>query len=81
MKHEPVPSGKRHTITLSLADELIADAEELGIDPEQTFEEAVSRKIGRLRAYQEIDANPELIKQWNEWIEKNPLPLEKYRLF
>ena len=28
-----------------------------------------------------LEENAEAIKEWNEWVEKNGLPLAKYRMF
>ena len=39
--------------------------------------EAVAKEEGR-RFYEE---NRESVDYWNQWVEKNGLPLEKYRLF
>jgi post-segregation antitoxin (ccd killing protein) len=49
-------------------------------------DEAVERQISpkperSAEAEQWLEENAEAIKQWNEWVEKNGLPLERHRQF
>ena len=81
MKHEPVASGPRRTITLSLAEEYAADAEALGIDLEGALDRALATEIKRERDRRWKQDNREAIAEWNAWVEENGLPLADYRAF
>lgn len=81
MKHEPVPSGKRRAVTLSLAEERAADAESLGIDMEDALDRALATEIKRERDRRWREENREWIDAHRRWVEVNELPLERYRLF
>jgi antitoxin CcdA len=81
MKHDPVVSGKRKSVNLSIDTGVIAAAREAGINLSQVSEAAIreaARKAQELRWQHDhrgwIDAN-------NAWVEKNGLPLDKLRLF
>lgn len=81
MKHEPVLSGKRRTIELSLPEEHVADAEALAIDLEQLTGQALTAGIKRERERRWKEENREAIESWNRWIEKHGSPLDRYRAF
>jgi post-segregation antitoxin (ccd killing protein) len=49
---------------------------------DETVERPISPKPERsAEAQQWLEENAEAIKQWNEWVEKNGLPLERHRQF
>jgi antitoxin CcdA len=81
MKHDPILSGKRKPVNLSIDTGVIEAAREAGINLSQTCEAALrdAAKIERDRRWKED--NREWAEAVNRWVEKNGLPLEKYRLF
>ena len=81
MKHEPISKGKRRPVNLSLSEDAVTAARELGISISRTCDAAlaVAVKLEKDRRWKE--ENRGAIEQWNHWIEKNGLPLESYRLF
>lgn len=75
-------SGSRRRATnVSLPADTVAAAKELGINVSQACEAGLSAAvtIERKRRWQE--ENREAIEAHNAWVEKNGLPLEKYRMF
>ena len=81
MKHETIVRAKRRAVNLSLDEELVKAAKEAGINISQVSEAAlrVATKAEQDRRWKE--ENHAAFKYWNTWVEKNGLPLEKYRLF
>ncbi|MDE0880403.1 MAG: type II toxin-antitoxin system CcdA family antitoxin [Sphingomonas bacterium] len=78
MKHDPIASGKRKSVNLTMDTGIVAAAREAGINLSQVSEAAVREDISDARWKEE---NRDWIEQNNRWIEENSLPLEKYRLF
>lgn len=81
MKHDSIGSGKRKAVNLSLDTGVVETARSMGINLSQTCEAALrdATKAERSRRWQE--ENREAIEANNVWVEKNGLPLAKYRMF
>ena len=81
MKLDPIASGKRKPVNLSLDSGVVEAAREAGINLSQTCEAAlrVAAKAARDQNWQE--ENRDWIDAHNEWVEKNALPLARYRMF
>ncbi|MDP1028680.1 type II toxin-antitoxin system CcdA family antitoxin [Sphingomonas sp. KR1UV-12] len=81
MKHDPIMSGKRKPVNLSIDTGIVAAAREAGINLSQACEAALrdSAKAERDRKWRED--NRDWADAVNRWVEENGLPLEKYRLF
>ncbi|WP_342658075.1 type II toxin-antitoxin system CcdA family antitoxin [Sphingomonas sp. NY01] len=81
MKHDPVPSGKREPVSLSLDTGVVAAARECGIDLATVSEYALRTATAAARAEQWQAEHRDWIEANNAWVEANGLPLAKYRLF
>ncbi len=81
MKHDPIASGKRKPVNLSLDTGVIAVAREAGLNLSQISEAAISLEARKARDRKWKEDHREHIAEWNAWVETNGLPLEKYRLF
>ena len=81
MKHDAIVPAKRRAVNLSLDRELVEAAKEAGINISQVSEAALraATKAELERRWKE--ENRPAFEYWNRWVEKNGLPLEKYRLF
>jgi len=81
MKHDPINSGKRKPVNLSIDTGVVAAARNAGINLSQACEAALrdAAKIERDRKWRED--NRDWADAVNRWVEQNALPLEKYRLF
>ena len=81
MKHDPIATGKRKSVNLSLDTGIVAAAREQGINLSQVSEAALraATKKERERRFQE--ENKASFDYWNSWVEEHGLPLAKYRLF
>ena len=74
------PAAKRAT-NVSLAENLLAEAKALRINCSQAAESGLGRAVGEKRAELWVEENAKAFDCWNDYIEKNGLPLEKYRSF
>lgn len=81
MKLDPIASGKRKPVNLSLDTGVVEAAREAGINLSHTCEAALraAAKAERERRWQE--ENRGAIEEWNAWIAEHGLPLAKYRQF
>ncbi|MGJ8628509.1 MAG: type II toxin-antitoxin system CcdA family antitoxin [Sulfitobacter sp.] len=69
-------SGKKAT-NLSLDQVLLKDAREMGVNISQAAEQGLRDALRDAW----IEENRESMAAWGKWVEKNGLPLEKYRMF
>ena len=81
MRHHPIVSGKRKPVNLSLDTGVVDAARTLGLNLSQISEAALREATRTEQARRWKEENREAIEGWNRWVEKNGLPLEKYRLF
>lgn len=66
---------------VSLAETLLAEARELRINVSQAAEAGVARAVAEKRAELWVAENRKAFDCWNDYVEKNGLPLGKYRSF
>jgi antitoxin CcdA len=81
MKHERVPDGKRRTVEVAVDEALLDDAQTLGIDLDQVAARALEAEVARERDRRWQEEHRDWIEATNAWVEKNGLPLAKYRMF
>jgi antitoxin CcdA len=81
MKHDPIASGKRQSVNMSIDSGIVAAARGAGINLSQVSEVALKQaaKAATDAAWQE--ENRAWIEAHRRWAEENELPLEKYRMF
>ncbi|MEH3045954.1 type II toxin-antitoxin system CcdA family antitoxin [Sphingomonas adhaesiva] len=79
MKHEPITSGKRKSVNLSIDTGIVAAARAVGLNLSQISEDAIRRatKVEQERRWREENAPK--IEAWNRWYEENGHPLEQYK--
>lgn len=73
-------SGKKAT-NVSLDQALLRDAKALGVNVSQAAEKGLDAEVRRAKGEAWQRENADAMKAWGEWVEKNGLPLEKYRMF
>lgn len=81
MRHDPIASGKRKPVNLSIDTGIVAAAREAGINLSQVSETALraATKVERDRQWR--DENRDWAESVNRWVEENGLPRDKYGLF
>ena len=81
MKHDPIASGKRKSVNMSIDTGIVAAAREAGVNLSQVSEATIRTALQAARDARWQEENREWIEANNAWVEKNGLPLEKYRMF
>jgi antitoxin CcdA len=82
-----MPSPNQYAIAtkkatnVSLAEPLLVEAKKLRINISQAAEAGVAKAVAEKRAELWVAENAKAFECWNAYIEKNGLPLEKYRSF
>ena len=71
----------RKSTNLSLDAHLVAEAKNLDINISRVAEESIARAVSEEKARLWKIENREKIEAWNEWVEKNGLPLAEFRQF
>lgn len=71
---------KRPT-NISLNGELVDQAKRLAINVSQACESGLSEHVRKALGEEWKRENKVAIESWNQWTNKNGLPLEKYRQF
>lgn len=74
------PSARRAT-NVSLRTDLTEEARRLGLNVSQACETGLAAAVKEAREAEWLEQNREALEQWNEWVEKNGLPLARYRQF
>lgn len=76
-----MPTSARKAANLSLDSELLSQARELDINLSRAAEDGIAKAVKAERERRWLEENTEAIKAYNEYIDKNGLPLEEYRTF
>ena len=71
------PFRQRRPVNVTIDESLVEDAKAQGVNLSNAAEDGVRKAL----ADKWLEDNAEAIKSINEWVEKNGLPLEKYRMF
>lgn len=70
---------KPTNVTLSAA--LVAEAKALGVNISAAAASGLEQAVAKQRSERWLRENAEAIKSFNDYVEKNGLPLERSRLF
>jgi antitoxin CcdA len=73
-------SGKKAT-NLSLDQDLLKDARALGINVSQAAQNGLEAAVKQAKQEAWVEENRAAMEANNRWVEKNGIPLEKYRMF
>lgn len=71
----------KKSTNVSLAESLLAEAKDLGINISQAAEAGLARAVADRRAEVWLEVNAEAIASSNEYVEKHGLPLPQFRNF
>jgi len=74
-------SSPRKRTNLSLAEDLVAEAKQLHINISRAAEQGIAAAVAAARRERWRQENEGAIDGYNAWIEKNGLPLARYRQF
>ena len=79
-KHNPRELNRRPT-NVTLSSTLLDEAKQLGINVSQACEQGLAAKLASTRKEIWQEENSVAIGEWNDWVDKNGLPLAQYRQF
>jgi antitoxin CcdA len=74
-------SVQRKSTNLSLDARLVAEAKNLDINISRVAEKSIADAVAEEKARLWKIENREVLEAWNEYVERNGLPLAKYRQF
>jgi antitoxin CcdA len=66
---------------LSLSAALVDEAKELGVNISSAAASGLEQAVAKRRAERWLDENGAALESYNEFVRKNGLPLEEFRLF
>jgi antitoxin CcdA len=75
------PGGAARPTNLSLSAALVDEAKELGINISQAAAAGLEEAVAKRRAERWLEENGAALRSYNELVNKNGLPLDKFRLF
>ena len=76
-----VTEAPKKATNVSISEALLADAKELQINVSRAAEAGLDRAIAEKRAEIWLEENLEALQSSNDYVERNGLPLAKYRQF
>jgi antitoxin CcdA len=79
MKHDPIATGKRKSVNVSLDTGVVAAAREAGLNLSQISEAAIRRATKAEQERRWKEENREALEGWNRWYETNGDPLAHLR--
>lgn len=77
-RRAPAP---KNAINISLRADLIAEAKRLGVDISKACERGLAAELAEVRSARGWAENAGAIGAWNDLIEREGLPLSRYRQF
>jgi antitoxin CcdA len=76
-----IPAPMRRATNVTLPVSLVAQAKELGINVSQACEAGLLAEVALQRRKRWLEENRAAMDQYNEYAEKNGVPLAEYRMF
>lgn len=81
MKHERISRQKRQSVNLYLDRSVVEDAKAMGMNMSRACDDALRAAIKVEREARWKAENAEAIQSFNDYVEKNGVPLSQYRQF
>jgi antitoxin CcdA len=74
-------SAPRKPTNVTLPEPLLQEARDLGVSLSQACERGLREVVEETRTAKWLQENQDAIEAWNEYVEKNGLPLAEFRQF
>lgn len=81
MKHEVIPPVKRRATNVTLPEDLVAQARELGVNVSKACQTGLSAAVRLEREQRWREEHCERIDAFSDWFERNGMPFEELRVF
>lgn len=79
--HDASRGGSRKPTNVTLPEPLLREARDLGINVSQACEHGLSAAVAESKAQKWLRENREAMDAWNEYVERNGIPLSEFRQF
>ena len=79
-RNVPAQTSRRAT-NISLSAALVTEAKQRGINVSRACEEGLARAVKDDREAKSVEEHRDYFNFWNDWVEKNGLPLAEHRHF
>ena len=73
--------GPKRATNVSLSEALVTEARDLGINVSRACEDGLASEVRRERTKRWQEQNTAGFEAWNAYVERNGVPLAKYRKF
>jgi antitoxin CcdA len=73
--------GSKRPTNVSLSESLVAEARKLGINVSRACEDGLENEVRRERTKRWQEENTVGFEAWNAYVERNGVPLARYRKF
>lgn len=81
MKHDPIASGKRKPVNVTLDTGIVAAARERGLNLSQISEEAIRSATRAAQERDWADEHADRIDAFSAWLDEHGMPFEGLRVF
>lgn len=81
MPRATAETSSRRPTNVTLPDALLREARELGVNLSQACERGLVAEVASLRRERWLEQNHDAIRDWNEHVKQNGLPLAAFRPF
>lgn len=80
MKHDPIRTGKRKAVNVTIDTGVVAAAREVGLNLSRVTEEALRLAVKREEDRRWKERNRAAMEAWNDWLEENGMPYADLRV-
>ena len=80
MKHDPIRTGKRKAVNVTLDTGVVAAAREAGLNLSRVTEDALRLAVKQEEDRRWKERNRGAMEAWNDWLEQNGMPYADLRV-
>jgi antitoxin CcdA len=80
MKHDPIRTGKRKAVNVTLDTGIVAAAREAGLNLSRVTEDALRLAVKQEEDRRWKERNRAAMQDWNDWLEQNGMPYADLRV-
>lgn len=77
----PRGAARAARVNLTLEQALVDEAKALGVSISQASNQGLAAAVKKARCEKWLEENRAALHSYNDWVEKNGIPLAKYRMF
>lgn len=81
MRMDKIAAGPRRPTNVTLSEELLAEANSLGIDVSRACEMGLAAEVKKALEAKWVEEHKGTMQAWNDWVDTHGLPLAHLRPF